>query len=88
VAGSTLIVAALVRPVHRSLQSAVDRHFNRSRHDAVRTVEAFRGQLRDEVDLDQLSAELLAAIRQALEPTALTIWFRTGPCVGTVDKRG
>jgi len=77
VAGSTLIVAALVRPLHSHLQSTVDRHFYRSRHDAVRAVEAFRHHLRDETNLDQLSAGVAMTIARALEPTDLTIWLLT-----------
>lgn len=77
VAGSTLIVAALVRPLHSHLQSAVDRRFYRSRHDAVRAVEAFRHHLRDDANLDQLSAGVVMTITRALEPTDLTIWLRT-----------
>jgi hypothetical protein len=38
----------------------VDRRFYRSRYDAQRTLDRFSGQMRDEVDLDALSRELLA----------------------------
>lgn len=79
VAGSTLIVAALVRPLHSHVQSAVDRRFYRSRHDAVRTVEAFRNQVRDDTDLDLLAAEILMVVKRALEPTDVTIWLRAQP---------
>ena len=38
--------------------AVVDRRFNRHRYDATRTIEAFSRRLRDEVELDTLSAEL------------------------------
>jgi hypothetical protein len=78
VAASTLAVAAAFGPVRRRVQSAVDHRFNRTRYDARRTVEAFASGLREEVDLDELSAGLVAAVRETVEPTATTLWLRSG----------
>jgi hypothetical protein len=76
VAGATLAVATLFRPARRRVQAAVDRRFNRARYDAARTVERFSARLRDQVDLDTLSSELLAAVDQTVQPTRSSLWLR------------
>ena len=78
VAASTLVAFALFQPLRGRVQSAVDRRFDRARHDHGLTAAAFAERLRAEVDLPTVTADLDATVRRVMAPTGASLWLR-GP---------
>jgi hypothetical protein len=84
VAAATLTVAAAFQPLRRRLRRALDRRFDRRRYHAAQTIQAFSARLRQQVDLDTLTAELLTVVDQTMQPTMVSLWLR--PTVAASTK--
>ena len=82
-AAATLVAAALFHPVRRRIQAGVDRRFNRRGHAAAQKIAAFSDHLREQVDLDTLTGELLAVVEETMQPTRASLWLRLQPPSGT-----
>jgi hypothetical protein len=76
IVGSTLIVAALFRPLQRRIQQFIDRRFYRRKYDAAKIIAAFSAALRQEVDLDQLRAQLQTMVQETMQPASLSLWIQ------------
>ncbi len=74
---STLAAAAAFRPLHRRIQRAIDRRFARVSYDAARTLDAFSGRMRQQIDLDALSGEVLGVVAETVRPSHASLWLRT-----------
>jgi hypothetical protein len=69
---STLVIAALFQPLRRRIQKVIDRR----KYDAARIVAAFSASLRNEVDLSQLSEQLIAVVQETMQPAHISPWLR------------
>jgi hypothetical protein len=72
---TTLMIAALLRPLRGWIQASVDRRFYRRKYDMSRTLEAFSATLRHETDVAALRERLLAAVDETMQPAHASLWL-------------
>jgi hypothetical protein len=76
-----------VPAARRRIQQIVDRRFNRRRHDTAQTIAAFSARLREQVDLNTLTGELLMASEATMQPAQASLWLRSqGRCCIRCDR--
>ena len=65
---SALAIGTLSRPLRARIQDFIDRRFYRRKYQATRVIAAFGASLRDELNLDHLTAKLLAVAGETMQP--------------------
>jgi hypothetical protein len=76
IAISTLAIAALFQPLRTRIQRIIDSRFYRRKYDAARALATFSTRLRDNVDLEDLSEEIMAVAQETVQPSRLSLWVR------------
>ena len=73
---TTLAVTALFNPLRRRLQSLIDLRFYRHKYDAQHALDIFVSAAREELDLTQLTEELIGVVTDSLKPQHISIWLQ------------
>jgi hypothetical protein len=72
---STLAIAALFQPLRARIQRLIDHRFYRRKYDAARTLATFSSNLHSEVDLQQLSEQVVTVVQETMQPTHISLWL-------------
>jgi serine phosphatase RsbU (regulator of sigma subunit) len=78
VVGSTLVSVALISPLRKGVQDFIDRSFYRRKYDTAKTLAAFGASLREIIDLNALTDQLIDVVRETMEPISVQLELPAG----------
>jgi hypothetical protein len=73
---STLLIAALFAPLRRRVQDMIDRRLYRRKYDVEQTLADFQKNLREDVDIETLKANLVNVVSDTMQPTKIALWVK------------
>jgi hypothetical protein len=74
---STLAIAVLFVPLRNRVQGFVEARFYRKKYDAQQVLSEFGETVRDETDLDKLTARLVEVVNDTMQPESVSVWLNT-----------
>jgi hypothetical protein len=72
---STLVIAAMFTPMRQRMQLYIDRVFFRNTYNAEQAIQTFNASVREDVDLEEISAQFVGIVRSTLQPEYLSLWL-------------
>jgi len=73
---STLIIAMLFTPLRARVQAVRDQRFYRRKYNAEAVLARFSERSRVEVDLSEISEDLLGVVEETFKPERESLWLR------------
>jgi len=72
---STLVIAAISTPLRQRIQDNLNKIFFRNHYNTELTIQEFSTSARSDVDLDEISTQLVHVIQNTLQPEFLSFWL-------------
>jgi hypothetical protein len=74
---STLVIAGLFNPLRLRILDFIDRRFYRKKYNAEQALAGFTVAARDEVDLHNLTNNLVRLVQETVQPDSISLWLRS-----------